>query len=83
VRHCQFSPDGTLLSTSSDDQLCLIWDARTGRVKQTLRGHSNSVRASSFSADGNQIATASWDRTVKVWAVATGALGNFCALSAN
>jgi WD40 repeat protein len=35
-----WSPDGTMLVTGSYDQIVKVWDARTGAVKLSLRGHT-------------------------------------------
>jgi WD40 repeat protein len=71
VRSVSFSPDGTLIVTSSDDNTAKVWDAKTGARLHELRGHADSVRTASFSPDGNRIVTASHDHTAKVWDVAT------------
>jgi WD40 repeat protein len=49
-----------------------IWDAATGKVLHTLRGHRNAVVALAFSPNGDLLVTASWDHTARVWNVATG-----------
>lgn len=51
-----------------------LWDAETGRLLHTLKGHTNPVVDIAFSPDGRLIASASLDRTVKVWEVPTGRL---------
>lgn len=69
-----FSPDGSLLATTSTDRTAKIWDATTGVLIRTLSGHNGSVSRVDFSPDGDRIATASWDSTAKIWDVGTGAL---------
>jgi WD40 repeat protein len=51
-----------------------IWDARTGRLLHTLKGHNDWVRSAAFSPDGGAIVSASWDNTVKIWEARTGRL---------
>src|SRR4030095_3944510 len=51
-----------------------VWDAATGELRHTLRGHSGVVHWVAFTPDGKTLATASWDRTVKLWAADTGKL---------
>ncbi|KAL4899381.1 hypothetical protein BDW74DRAFT_163568 [Aspergillus multicolor] len=43
VQSVTFSPDGTRLASSSDDQTIKLWDASTGELQQTLEGHSHWV----------------------------------------
>jgi eukaryotic-like serine/threonine-protein kinase len=49
-----------------------VLDATTGRVLNTLIGHTEAVVSIAFSPDGRRIATASFDRTGKLWDTATG-----------
>src|SRR5207249_3604363 len=49
------------------------WDAVTGQLLHTLRGHTDPVTSATFSPDGTRILTASDDRTVRVWDARTGA----------
>ncbi|MGI2909796.1 WD40 repeat domain-containing protein, partial [Hassallia sp. VBCCA 56010] len=61
VNSVAFSPDGkTLASGSGDNTLASsingntikLWDVATGKLSQTLTGHSNLVRSVAFSPDG-------------------------------
>jgi tetratricopeptide (TPR) repeat protein len=49
-----------------------LLDVATGRLLQTLVGHTADVVWITFSPDGRRIATASYDQTVKIWDTATG-----------
>ena len=46
-----------------------IWDARTGELLETLRGHGNGVQSVSFTPDGRGLVSGSSDKTLKYWDV--------------
>ena len=62
------SPDGTRLALGGSQ--VLVWDLKSGKLQQTLTGHSNFVDSVKFSPDGRKLATASQDGTARVWDVA-------------
>ncbi|HEY3789488.1 MAG TPA: serine/threonine-protein kinase, partial [Urbifossiella sp.] len=64
-----FSPDGQRIVTGGSDNIARVWDARTGGLLTTLRGHTNSIRSAVFSPDGRSILTASDDATARLWNV--------------
>ena len=43
VNSVAFAPDGGVLASGSDDRTVRLWDARTGRLLQTLEGHTGNV----------------------------------------
>jgi len=51
-----------------------IWDAESGELQRTLRGHTSRVTSVSYSPDGTRIASGSFDKTVKIWDELTGEL---------
>ncbi len=77
-----FSPDGKRLATSDGffdgqgrpmpSQKVLVWDAGTGKVLFSLKGHTSTVVALAFSPDGDKLASASFDQTAKLWDMSTG-----------
>ena len=71
-----FSPDGNTLASASDDQTVRLWDPKSGKLLNTLQGHTSSVNGVSFSPDGNTLASASYDQTVRLWDPKSGKLLN-------
>ena len=51
-----------------------IWDARTGELLETLRGHTHCVWDVAFTPDGRGSVSGSEDNTLKYWDVSR--LGN-------
>jgi WD40 repeat protein len=50
-----------------------VWDLASGRLLQTLAGHTGSVSDFALTPDGRRAVTASWDKTLKVWDIESGA----------
>jgi WD40 repeat protein/uncharacterized caspase-like protein len=62
--------DGRWIAAGSSlGPLACVWDAATGRLVQTLRGHRapSPITAVEFSADAQRILTASEDGTARLW----------------
>jgi WD40 repeat protein/serine/threonine protein kinase len=70
-----YSPDGKSLATSSEDGTARVFDAATGRLIHTLRGHYPDICwRVTYSPDGKLLASGGRDKTVKIWEAATGDL---------
>jgi WD40 repeat protein len=71
VTAVNFSPDGSLIATASDDHVARIYETARGSEFRTLTGHTGGVTALAFSPDGSLIATASEDHTARIWHTVT------------
>jgi WD40 repeat protein len=66
-----FSPDGSMLASSSPDATIRLWDLASGQVVRTMRHHGG-LYSAAFSPDGRLLASAGDDGTVTLWDVASG-----------
>jgi WD40 repeat protein len=67
-----FSPDGSLLVTSSSDKTLRLWDGRTGANVLVLEGHTKLVHRVTFSPDGLLLASVGSDNTLRLWNLPSG-----------
>ncbi len=72
LRCVAVSPDGNLIASGSNDSSAKVWDAHTGKLLHTLRGHGFTVTHVAFHPSGKQLASGSGDLTIKVWDLNTG-----------
>ena len=70
VKSVAYSPDGTLLATSSNDRSIRLWSVASSQCIAALHGHSDGINAVAFSPDGTSLASVSCDRTVRLWSLA-------------
>ncbi|MCU0497567.1 MAG: TIR domain-containing protein [Anaerolineae bacterium] len=74
VREIEFSPDGYLLASSSNDNSVCIWDMRTAqrtgtqpRMISRILEHGSLVWGMSFSPTAPLFATGAGDATIRLW----------------
>ena len=65
-----FSPDGSTILTSSDDNTARLWETATGRELRRFEGHGGAVFSAVFSPNGRFALTASEDKTAHLWNLA-------------
>ncbi|GBF90503.1 hypothetical protein Rsub_03499 [Raphidocelis subcapitata] len=69
-----YSPDHSKLAASAMDGTVALYDAATGQLLQSLRGHSRPVRSLAFTPDGKMLLTGSDDAHANLFDVASGGL---------
>ncbi|MBK8030070.1 MAG: hypothetical protein IPK17_11300 [Chloroflexi bacterium] len=72
-----YAPDGLCVISSSGsiggiNNAVQVWNAKSGELLVTLKGHYRVVNSAAYSPDGSSIVTASRDRTVRVFDAESG-----------
>jgi WD40 repeat protein len=71
-----YSPDTTLIATAGQDgpwttnpveSSVKIWDAKTGKLVATLKGHTDTVRCLAWTKDGKTLISGSCDLSIRTW----------------
>ncbi len=65
IRDIDFSPDGTMLATASDDGFAIVTNLSDG--SRRLLQHQSRVNRCVWSSDGTRLLTASNDGTARIW----------------
>jgi WD40 repeat protein len=68
----RFSPDGSIVASTSADTAVRLWDVPGATLRTTLRGHRRRPTAPTFTPDGRTLITGGWDGDVRAWDVANG-----------
>ncbi len=76
VRAVAYGPDGTWIAAAggvpgSFGEIA-IFDAGSGAVRRTLRGHRDYVYQVAISHDGKRLASCGYDKSIRLWDVETG-----------
>ena len=70
VNDVEYSPDGSLLASASNDTGVGLWRAADGVLLKMLRGHRMQATAVAFSPDGLSLASGSQNGELFLWNVA-------------
>jgi WD40 repeat protein len=71
-----YSPDTTLIATAGRDgpwttipveSSVKIWDAKTGKLVATLKGHTHAVECLAWTKDGKTLISGSSDHSIRTW----------------
>lgn len=57
INDVDYSHDGKLVATASEDSTIRLWDAGTGQLRQIIKGHYAGVSCIDFSPDGRFLAS--------------------------
>ncbi|KAI9370261.1 WD40-repeat-containing domain protein [Aspergillus egyptiacus] len=67
-----YAPNRQSLATGSSDRTIKVWDAITGFLKQTLKGHQGPVNAIFYLQDNETLVSGSDDGTILLWHIVSG-----------
>ncbi len=71
--HAVLSPGGLGVATTKA-KLAQLWDASTGKLLHTLKGHGSLVNDAEYSPNGRELVTVSTDHTGRIWDTGSGRL---------
>jgi WD40 repeat protein/TPR repeat protein len=72
VMSVRFSVGGTHVITASTDRSAILWDSKSGVLRQRFVGHGAELQDARFLKDGKRILTSSRDGTARVWNIENG-----------
>src|SRR5262252_2966771 len=71
--HAVLSPGGLGVATTKG-RVAQLWNASTGQLLHTLRGHRLPVTDAEYSPNGLELVTVSYDHMGRIWSTRTGRL---------
>lgn len=72
ILSCKFSPNSSLLATTSSDETIKLWNTSTWTEEKKLVGHQQWVWDCAFSGDSSYILTGASDKTSRLWDISQG-----------
>lgn len=69
IDNLEFSPDGSLIAASINNNYVGVWDTNTGKSIRYLTVKHKHIGSLAFSPDGRILATGGDDGTVKLWRI--------------
>ncbi len=73
AQHAVISPGGLGVATTKGE-IAQLWDASTGKLLYTLKGHAQLVNDAEYSSNGLELVTVSSDHTGRIWSTRSGRL---------
>ena len=67
ILQASWSPDSTMIATTSNDGTARVWEAESGDELIVLSGHTGAVEFAAWNAVGTRLLTQGKDGTVLVW----------------
>lgn len=67
-----YSPDGTLIATTTRGNAVRIYNAETGALVRACQPPDGCPWTVRFTSDGKRLVSGNWDRSIYIWDVATG-----------
>jgi WD40 repeat protein len=72
VSSAAYSTNNRYVVTAGRDKLVKVWDAQTGELVKTLKGHKDAVTCAVFSPKGKYVLSCGGDKVLKRWDWAKG-----------
>src|SRR5450755_1161565 len=67
INRITWSPDGSMLASSSFDKAVRVWNVQTGQSQFFRVGHTGAIYSVAWSSDGLALASCSQDKSITVW----------------